>query len=83
MKKFSIIGIVGGIIGLIVIVSFGFFYYKNSVPASSLFIYINSSSDNIVVDLPFPNAVTGKDFCGVCSCPDEEFENSNPCSPYP
>jgi hypothetical protein len=66
MKKI-ILGLLILLIGLIVGVTF--FYTKKEPPVvqepvqrEEKATYINASPDNIVVELPFPGAVTGKEF---------------------
>jgi hypothetical protein len=53
--------------GIIIILAIGLFVYsypvkKVIVPENGQITYINSTSDLIQVELPFPGAVTGKEF---------------------
>ncbi len=58
-----------GFITVALVVWFGFFYNRAAAPITGKPLpsatYINATADNIVVELPFPGAVTGKSFSVV------------------
>lgn len=58
-----------GFITVALVVWFGFFYNRAAAPITGKPLpsatYVNATADNIVVELPFPGAVTGKSFSVV------------------
>lgn len=79
MKK---ILLVVGLIIVALLVWFGFFYNKAAAPITGKPLpsatYVNASADTIVVDLPFPGAVTGKSFTATGKAKGWYFEGSFP-----